>query len=1092
MKHYRTFFALLALFTIVAMDGFAQNTITATYGKGNGTFYKADGTATSSGFDAKTFVSNTTPAVTVACSYDTGLNSGDAANGARLGANAGDNTYTISVPDGYVITGYELDAWAVNASHPAKTLTLADGTEYNVSSTTSQNISVTGLGTQSTYFTITTTGWSPIKTKNFKIYVKEYSFNIVYNCYDENDVLLETVTSTETYAHGATVDVSGFTHDIPGYTLQSITPTSVTINGANAEVNVVYAAAASFDYTVAFAELPYGTTVAIKGDEVADGASVTFDDAVTENEVVVNFPDGYNYMVSTITIEGSTITVSAYDPRWPVNFPKTQTFTRSDRHINSVTFDIEGEDQTVDGLYESTSTLCYQDLTATKTVSLPTETSVHPVLSVSGGWQHGFVYIDLNNDGDFTDNGELVSKINEGNPNLASAMPNFTTPATEGYYRMRIKTDWSSEDPGGNEGDDPGNVNGNNHIIKNGGMIVDVTLNIYRPSCTVTYIVKDTGGTTLFTSEPIATTSGTNITTLPEGYQRADFYSYNEVDVTISNNGNTDVEFTATPKESPLVKYTADAANPVWYKLKLKGSNYPTYVANPGDGEDNVQTPTEDANDETVQWAFIGEPYAGFQIINRAAGTGLILGSATTIGIEDTGASVHTSLAASGTRARELWYITASTYLTGGFFIKNADGHALNQRGAGFLAYWTAGADMGSTFTGTEVHEGEALFNELIAQLKAIKFGTGLNQYGFTGNYAGYTSQAATIISGLEGNYTDENLAVAQELLANYALNMPSAGFYRIKGNTSGKYLAAGMASNGKFNMAELTDETKATDASTIFYFDGTKLTNFGSGMCNGVTASTWAWVTEDEASTVVFQDGLTNGGYAIKTATANFYDNGDNGSADRGGNVSINSSTDERYTSWYLTEVTSLPITLNDGSDGSYYATLCVPFGITIEGATAYTLTKDGSTLNMSDGFTTVTGGTPVLLIGTGASATATITPGEPATIVSSTLTGTYEAIAFDGDTNYVLGTDGNKVGFFHWDGTELKGFRAYIEGEAAVGVGTEVKGFYLNHDIATQIREMVGASDGKATYYDLSGRRVTQPARGLYIVNGKKVAVK
>ena len=49
MKHHRTFFALLAVFAIVAMDGFAQSTITATYGKGNGTFYNASGSPSYSG-----------------------------------------------------------------------------------------------------------------------------------------------------------------------------------------------------------------------------------------------------------------------------------------------------------------------------------------------------------------------------------------------------------------------------------------------------------------------------------------------------------------------------------------------------------------------------------------------------------------------------------------------------------------------------------------------------------------------------------------------------------------------------------------------------------------------------------------------------------------------------------------------------------------------------------------------------------------------------------------------------------------------------------------------------------------------------------
>ena len=35
-------------------------------------------------------------------------------------------------------------------------------------------------------------------------------------------------------------------------------------------------------------------------------------------------------------------------------------------------------------------------------------------------------------------------------------------------------------------------------------------------------------------------------------------------------------------------------------------------------------------------------------------------------------------------------------------------------------------------------------------------------------------------------------------------------------------------------------------------------------------------------------------------------------------------------------------------------------------------------------------------------------------------------------------------------------------------------------------------GAADKAATWYDLSGRRVDNPTKGVYIVNGKKVIVK
>lgn len=287
---------------------------------------------------------------------------------------------------------------------------------------------------------------------------------------DETSATLQTSTQIVTNGH---------TMDIPTYAGKKLvdgSPASIEVNGADAVYELHYVAS-SFDYTLVVNGAVEGMTMTIKGDAITSGQTAYSSAAeVVAEDVVVTFPSEYSYMTAKVTISGTTITVNCEDTRWPINFDKSQTFTRSDRHINSVSFN----GQIVDGIYENTSTTCYRDLTATKTVVLPTGTSIKPSFAMTGIWQHGFVYIDLNNDGDFTDAGELVSKVNEGNPDLSTAIPAFISPAA-GTYRMRFKTDWASEDPGGNEGAEPGNIDGNNHIIKNGGMIVDVTLKTVSP-----------------------------------------------------------------------------------------------------------------------------------------------------------------------------------------------------------------------------------------------------------------------------------------------------------------------------------------------------------------------------------------------------------------------------------------------------------------------------------------------------------------------------------------------------------------------------------------------------------------------------------
>lgn len=600
----------------------------------------------------------------------------------------------------------------------------------------------------------------------------------------------------------------------------------------------------------------------------------------------------------------------------------------------------------------------------------------------------------------------------------------------------------------------------------------------FHPSYTVTYKVQDEGGNILFTSEPVGTTLGASITTLPEEYQLTDFYNYNTIDITVSGT-ETEAVFTATLKEAPIFKFTADATSPVWHKLKIKDANYPTYVA---DGTPNVTLPTTDANNETVHWAFIGEPYAGFQIINRAAGTGLILGSASATNDGNNGGNTYVTLASPGSQTYEVFHAYHSGQLTNGFFLFNAEGYAMNQRSTDNLAYWTGGYDKGSTFVAEEVSEGEELFNTLIAQLEAIPFGTGLNQYKLFVEGTDYTTQAATIISGLKNaGYSAENLANAQLMLDGTIINLPAAGFYRIKGNTSGKYLAAGLASNNKFNMSD------ATDATTIFYFDGSKLTNFGSGKCNGMSKTAWAWVVGESASTVTFSDGETNGGYAIQSSNAFFYDGGT--SADRGSSL----DTNVRYRSWYLEEVAELPVAISDAK----YATLYTPAALTIpSGVTAYyisALTSTEATLTAIS--TTIPANTGVVLYAeTPNTYNFAITEGGTA-VDGNKLVGQVAAQTVEDGVAYTLqksAEDASVVGLFPKKAGEIAGFKAYMLASVLPTAGGEVKGISFRLDDTETGLNAISSAKDNDVIYDLSGRRVGAPTRGLYIVGGKKVMVK
>jgi len=187
---------------------------------------------------------------------------------------------------------------------------------------------------------------------------------------------------------------------------------------------------------------------------------------------------------------------------------------------------------------------------------------------------------------------------------------------------------------------------------------------------------------------------------------------------------------------------------------------------------------------------------------------------------------------------------------------------------------------------------------------------------------------------------------------------------------------------------------------------------------------------------------------------------------------------------------VLSRTIALNGPVSEMYYATLCLPFDVTISDATttAYTLAKSGSWLVPSE-VTEVPAGTPVLLKGSNATATVAINTGDAyngGSPLACALTGTYENMTANTSTNYYLGVKDGVVGFYRWVGT-LGAYRAYLTDAAAA-----VKGFVINWGEETGITETTEKPEGSEAMFDLSGRRVNKAQKGLYIQNGKKLLVK
>ena len=208
---------------------------------------------------------------------------------------------------------------------------------------------------------------------------------------------------------------------------------------------------------------------------------------VSENEIKM----ALNISGNTFMYDGEFNYEQPEEPKedYAINFEKDAKQTHSSRYSTSVSLTVNGKEQTI----EFGKTMNgYEDLTAQSFTVTP-GAEVTPAIGYVGEWMHGYVYVDLNNDKQFSFNAdsddqtgtEVVSysfySASNGSTGLNSKgetvsnncnvnpLPSFTAPAEEGTYRIRFKVDWNSVDAGGC-------VIATNNILNNGGGIYDATL----------------------------------------------------------------------------------------------------------------------------------------------------------------------------------------------------------------------------------------------------------------------------------------------------------------------------------------------------------------------------------------------------------------------------------------------------------------------------------------------------------------------------------------------------------------------------------------------------------------------------------------
>jgi hypothetical protein len=99
--------------------------------------------------------------------------------------------------------------------------------------------------------------------------------------------------------------------------------------------------------------------------------------------------------------------------------------------------------------------------------------------------------------------------------------------------------------------------------------------------------------------------------------------------------------------------------------------------------------------------------------------------------------------------------------------------------------------------------------------------------------------------------------------------------------------------------------------------------------------------------------------------------------------------------------------------------------------------------------------------------------------------------ALPEDASVNYVLTVQGGKVGFFRKEaGFKVYNNKAYLNVPAAQNVRSLVIRF--EGDGSTGIENSEFTIQNSEFIYDLTGRRVLNPTKGVYVVGGKKMIIK
>ena len=338
-------------------------------------------------------------------------------------------------------------------------------------------------------------------------------FNVSY---DKNDNFMMTFTIAAAKSYAGEFNYVKKNPETPDVTVEveKTFTDSFSLNNVslgNAKVTIKEMSDKTINMVFTFGTNDFTSTDLVKGTDDKNRTTYTGTISIGGVECVVNgvvyTKDNAEKLYMTLVSTTSGTYVFGTEPtdtpeppvveEYPINFDKDANSTHSSRVLNSFSLQQTGKDKQTKSV--KTSKAAYEDHTADEPFTVEAGSELTASFDYTGEWMHSFVYIDFDNDGQFSykegqwdqTGTDLVAfsfySLDSNPKNDASGYnsvgdeltgdarntyvaPSFKAPAKAGEYRIRFKFDWNCILPGGSSS-----------ILSDGGGVWDATLKVVEP-----------------------------------------------------------------------------------------------------------------------------------------------------------------------------------------------------------------------------------------------------------------------------------------------------------------------------------------------------------------------------------------------------------------------------------------------------------------------------------------------------------------------------------------------------------------------------------------------------------------------------------